>query len=192
MTSHPENGMRGWGPEPPMVTGNPSLEASRTALVIGHPGHELCVYGWIAQQRPRVFVLTDGSGHSQRSRLHHTTAILDRLGATKGSCYGRFTDAAIYRALLNHDFNLFAQLASEIAEAIFKEELTCIAGDSAEGYNPTHDACRLIVNAAVAMARERYGRNVTNLEFVIEGRPNDPGRLASQHSAVNLDNRLFA
>jgi hypothetical protein len=191
MTWQPENRMSGLGSEPPMVAGNRSLEESRTALVIGHPGHELCVYGWIAQQRPKVFVLTDGSGHTKASRIQHTTAILDRLGATKGSCYGRFADAAIYHALLNHDFNTFAQLAIEIAEAIVKEDLTCIAGDSAEGYNPTHDACRLVVNAAVNMARERYGRNITNLEFVIEGRPNNPARNASRHSTLTLDDRLF-
>jgi AcrR family transcriptional regulator len=172
------------------TTGIKELGETRAALVIAHPGHELRLYGWIAQLRPRVFVLTDGSGRSQQSRLEHTTTILDRLGATKGSVYGRFTDAAIYRALLEHDFNLFTQLAAEITETIVKEELTCVAGDASEGYNPTHDACRLLVNAALAMARERYERNITNLEFMVTGQPN--GRVATGTAQrVKLDQPTF-
>ena len=34
----------------------------RPALLLGHPGHELKVLGWLAENRPRVYVLTDGSG----------------------------------------------------------------------------------------------------------------------------------
>jgi carbonic anhydrase/acetyltransferase-like protein (isoleucine patch superfamily) len=31
----------------------------KAAPVVAHPGHELCVYGWLEQARPLVFVLTD-------------------------------------------------------------------------------------------------------------------------------------
>ena len=37
-------------------------EDACTALVIGHPGHELLVHGWLEVARPIVFVFTDGSG----------------------------------------------------------------------------------------------------------------------------------
>ncbi len=192
MPSHAEKNIAALVPHPPTPTTRGAPRETRAALIIAHPGHELCVYGWIAQLRPRVFVLTDGSGHSQKSRIGHTTRILDRLGATKGSFYGRFSDAEIYRALLKHDFNLFAQLAVEIAETIVKEELTCVVGDASEGYNPTHDACRLIVNAAVAMARERYDRNITNLEFMVTGQPDRRVATgAAQLSCVKLDDRTF-
>ena len=167
---------------------------TRAALVIGHPGHELCVYGWTAQLRPRVFVLTDGSGHSQKSRIEHTRRNLVRLGAAPGSFFGRFSDAAVYRALLHHDFALFAQLAVELAHTIIEDNLTCVVGDASEGYNPTHDACRLIINAAVKMARSRSGRDISNLEFVIAGQPNGRTELAARiHlSACTFEEKLHA
>src|ERR671917_288531 len=55
--------------------------SGKAALVVAHPGHELCVYGWLEQARPRVFVLTDGSGRSGIPRLQSTTKILARHGA---------------------------------------------------------------------------------------------------------------
>ena len=54
----------------------------KTALIIGHPGHELRVFHWLEITRPAVFVITDGSGRSGRSRLPSTTRILDQVGAS--------------------------------------------------------------------------------------------------------------
>ena len=40
--------------------------AVKDFLFVAHPGHELCVHGWLEIARPKVFVLTDGSGRSGR------------------------------------------------------------------------------------------------------------------------------
>ncbi len=133
------------------------------ALVIAHPGHELRVYHWLRLSRPRVFILTDGSGHSDQSRLKRTTSILDSLGTQTGSIYGRFTDGEIYSAILGGDLDCFIGLAIELAEALIVHRIEYVAGDAIEGYNPTHDVCRLIINAAVMMAREQ-GQCVDNYE----------------------------
>jgi len=171
---------------------NNIMNGQRTALVMGHPGHELCVYGWLSQARPRVFVLTDGSGRSGKSRIERTTRILDRLGATRGSFYGQLNDAAIYEALLNHSFDLFTRLAMELADTIVRDEVTCVVGDAREGYNPTHDACRLVINAAVAIARQRSDHPVNNFEFLAAGRPNNPCALGtSQPISVSFDSATF-
>lgn len=191
MRSHAENNIPGSASQSPPTTHSGAVQETRAALIIAHPGHELCIYGWVARLRPLVFVLTDGSGRSQKPRIQHSTSILDRLGATRGSVYGRFNDAAIYRALLNHDFNLFTQIAAEIAETIARDELTCVVGDASEGYSPTHDACRLIVNAAVAMARERTDRDITNLEFPVVGQPNRRVTNGAAPSCFKLDDRTF-
>src|SRR5438067_7615217 len=124
----------------------------RAALVVAHPGHELCLYGWLKRVRPRVFVLTDGSGHSSISRIKRTTNILEELGAEAGSFYGRFSDVVVYEALLNHQFDLFISLARELAREIINQRIDCIVGDAREGYNPSHDICRLVIDAAVEMA----------------------------------------
>src|SRR5260370_1251930 len=88
----------------------------RAALVVAHPGHELMVHGWLEESLPRVFVLTDGSGHSNQSRLGSTTKILKHVGARPGGIYGRLTDFEGYAALLNQELDLFVEFARELAE----------------------------------------------------------------------------
>jgi len=143
----------------------------RTALVIGHPGHELLVHGWLEVTRPIVFVFTDGSGRSNQSRLASTTKVLNQAGAKCGSIYGRLMDAAGYAALLNHEFDLFVALAKELCAAFLDERIDYVAGDALEGYNPMHDVCRLVINAAVTVAGRARGQRVRNFEFSLTGQP---------------------
>jgi hypothetical protein len=76
------------------------LTSDRSMLVVGHPGHELRVYGWLTSARPIVQVLTDGSGSEGHSRIDSTTTVLDGAAARPGSVYGRMTDREIYRLIL--------------------------------------------------------------------------------------------
>jgi hypothetical protein len=148
-----------------------SLPSLRTALVIGHPGHELMVHGWLKATQPRVFVFTDGSGRSNQSRLGSTTRILNQAGAKSSGVYGRLTDAAAYEAILNHEFDLFLGLARELCEAFADEHIDYVAGDAFEGYNPVHDVCRLVINAAVTLNQRLGGHRVGNLEFSLVSQP---------------------
>ena len=107
------------------------------------------------QSRPVVFVLTDGSGRGNHSRLPATTRVLERAGATHGAVYGRFTDAEIYRALLSRDVAAFTGTAAEIAASLLDEGVEYVVADAAEGYNPTHDICRYLANAAADIAARR-------------------------------------
>jgi len=141
----------------------------RTALVVGHPGHELLVHGWLEVTRPMVFVFTDGSGRSNQSRLASTTKVLNQTGAKSGSIYGRLTDAAGYAAILNHEFDPFIGLANELCEALVAGRIDYVAGDAFEGYNPMHDVCRLVVDAAVTVANRMRGHRVANFEFSLIG-----------------------
>ncbi|HEY2290806.1 MAG TPA: hypothetical protein VGM86_08910 [Thermoanaerobaculia bacterium] len=154
------------GREEPIIFTDPETP---TALVIGHPGHELRVHHWIERTRPLVFVLTDGSGHTGVSRLASTTAVLERAGATPGSIYGRLSDREVYRAILDGNVDLFAGLADELAAAFDRAEIGCVLGDAVEGFNPGHDVCRLVINAALL----RSGRHPANFEFSLEGAPED-------------------
>ncbi len=163
----------------------------RTALVIGHPGHELLVHGWLEVARPVVFVFTDGSGRSKQSRLASTTKILNQTGAKCGSIYGRLTDAAAYAAILNHEFDFFIRLAKELSEAFVAERIDYVAGDAFEGYNPMHDVCRLMINAAVTVARRARERRIANLEFSLIGQPPCHERLHAEGLCRRLDDAAF-
>ena len=143
----------------------------RTALVIGHPGHELVVHNWLEVTRPVVFVFTDGSGRSNQSRLASTTKVITQANAKSGSIYGRLMDAEGYAAILNHEFDLFVGLARELCNAFLVERIDYVAGDALEGYNPMHDVCRLVINSAVTLAGRTRGHRIANLEFSLVGQP---------------------
>ena len=164
----------------------------RQFLFVAHPGHELCVHGWLETARPRVFVLTDGSGRSGRSRIQSTTKILKQAGAEPGSIYGRLTDAEIYRAILNHDFELFLSITEEFAKALVLDEVELVAGDAIEGFNPAHDVCRLIINAAVEFVRRSWAQAIANRDFLLVGRHDTyPSELRERAVWLELSDYAF-
>jgi hypothetical protein len=137
--------------------------------VIAHPGHELRVHGWLERARPRVFILTDGSGHTGSSRLAVTTRLLQQAGATRGSIFGALTDQQLYAAILRHDFVPFMMLAEQLAEALSDPAIDYVVGDASEGYNPGHDICRVLIERAVALGGR--GRSFGNFAFKLTGSP---------------------
>jgi hypothetical protein len=140
---------------------------ARAALVTAHPGHELCLFGWLKQARPRVFILTDGSGSTGEPRLGLTTKLLTHTGAREGTIYGRLTDAQVYRAMLGGDACFFVILAVELAEIFARERFDYVACEAVEGYNPTHDVSRLITGAALARANRMSDHQTVGYEFTL-------------------------
>ena len=176
-----------------MISNANAWNNERTALVIGHPGHELRVHHWLERVRPVTFVLTDGSGHTDHSRLDSTTRVIERAGAARGTIYGALSDRALYSAILREDHALFAQLAQGLAAALLGERVTCVVGDAAEGVNPGHDVCRLLINAAVACVAQASGRHIRNMEFPVEGPPGEcPPQDRAQAVILELDDAAYA
>jgi hypothetical protein len=150
-----------------------SSRVSRPVLVVAHPGHELRLYGWMTQMRPIVHVLTDGSGSGGAARIDSTTTLLERVGASAGSIYGRLSDREIYRAILDGDHATFTAMAVELAAQFVSDEVDFVAGDAVEGFNPSHDVCRYVVNAAVRIAAAA-GRPVDCYAFALDRAPDAP------------------
>jgi hypothetical protein len=118
-----------------------------------------------------VFVLTDGSGHTGQSRVASTTGVLAAAGARPGSIYGRFTDAGLYALMKDGDPAPFLGLARELAAALSALEVGVVAGDALEGFNPSHDLCRYILNVAVTLMRQQTGHAPENYDFLLDGDP---------------------
>jgi len=160
-------------------------------LVVAHPGHELRVYGWMVQARPVVHVLTDGSGSDGESRIGSTTTLLENVGATRGSIYGRLSDREIYRAMLAGDHERFIAIAGELAAALVRENATIVAGDAIEGFNPSHDVCRYVINAAVRIA-SAPGREIACYAFPLDGAPDScADAQGSRALRVRLDDGML-
>lgn len=146
----------------------------QAALVIAHPGHELRVYQWLRINQPYCFVLTDGSGHTGKSRLPSTTKILEETGAKAGCIFGQLTDREIYVAMIEGKINLFTELAEQLANELINKKIECVVGDALEGYNPAHDLCRYLINAAVMQANRYAKAPIVNLEVLLTGTSDKP------------------
>jgi hypothetical protein len=144
---------------------------STSAIIVAHPGHELRVFHWMERTRPAYCCLTEGSGGSASSRMPSTDTVLARVGSRPGPLYGRYADKEIYRFLLEGRVEVFVDLAEELADVLVSAGVDAVAGDAVEGFNPTHDVCRFVIDGAVELARRRTGRAIDNRDFVLEGRP---------------------
>ena len=165
---------------------------STAALVVAHPSHELRVHGWLQTSRPFVFVLTDGSGRAAEPRLESTTKVLADLGAETGSIYGRFTDLEVYEAFLKRDFTLFIGLAEELADQFIRHQIEYVVADSDEGYSPTHDACRLLTDAAVEIVKRRHKQKIASFDFAVVGPPDEcPERIRKRAIWIHLADDAF-
>ncbi len=162
----------------------------RAALVVAHPGHELRLHGWLERVRPDVYVLTDGAGSLGTSRVASTARVISGAGATAGGIFGRWSDRALYAAILDHDHAPFLRLADELAAMLVATDAQHVVGDAAEGYNPGHDACRLVIDCAVA----RTGLPITRWDFPLVGRPDvaaGPGAIAHlELTPADLDRKM--
>jgi hypothetical protein len=166
--------------------------ARSAALVVAHPGHEVLVHGWLERVRPTVHVLTDGSGrHGGQPRLARTARVLADAGAASGSLYGALPDAVVYDALLGGDLEVFVALAQQLAKELASARVECVVADAAEGFNPTHDVCRLLVNTACALAAAELGRPIARYEFSEFGAP-DPADAPPDAIWLELDAPAFA
>ncbi|MDT5294112.1 MAG: hypothetical protein QOJ76_992 [Acidobacteriota bacterium] len=163
------------------------------AIVVAHPGHEVRVHCWLEQERPQVFVLTDGSGRAGQPRIASTEEYLKRFGMRPGCIFGRHTDVAVYRAILARDFETFVRLSEELAGALVASGVRRVVGDASEGYNTTHDITRLITNAAVEMASRAGGATIDNYDFPVVKRPDHcPTPLRARAVWLRLDDETFA
>lgn len=150
-------------------------QASPTLLIVAHPGHELRVHGWMESERPEVLVLTDGSGSAGVSRLAATEEVLRRAKCRPGPVFGPFSDRELYAVLLEGRIEPLVALAREVAEVLVERRARRVAGDAIEGFNPSHDLCRVLIDAAVSIASRRLGSTIANYDFLLEGSPTHDG-----------------
>jgi len=170
----------------------PPSYPARAALVVAHPSHELRLHGWLEQAKPYVCVLTDGGGRASEPRLDRTTQVLARAGATPGAIYGKLEDLQVYSAILNGDTELFVGIVEELAQAFVDERIEYVVGDAAEGYNVTHDMCRMVIGAAVELAQQRYSHHVENFDFAVVGPPDEcADELRDDAIWLQLDDEAF-
>jgi hypothetical protein len=160
-------------------------------LLLGHPGHELRIYGWLRHHAPDVWILTNGAGASAAPRIELSRRVLHSLGLKPGAVFGAYGDLELYAAILRGDRDFFIGLASRLAQHLLAGGHTAIVSDAAEGYNPTHDLCQLIAASAAERARRQSGRPLPHYTFLLDGPPaGEPHQRSATDLAIDLDEPL--
>jgi len=115
------------------------------------------------RQRPLVFILSDGSGGAQSSRLDYSISAIRAAGATLIEGAGRRSDREWYARIIAGDVSAFMQVADAIAAAALAKHVSLLVSDAADGYNPLHDLCQALGSAVVA----RIARDATPPKFLV-------------------------
>ncbi len=180
---------------------SPLDAGSRWALIVGHPGHELRLHGWLERMRPVVHVLTDGSGRGSASRLPGTSRLLAAAGGRAGAVYGAFTDRGFYETLLAGRHERVIAVVDALADALAADRIDGVVADACDGYNPAHDVCALVAEAAAALApavpdaSPRSGTPPSRFDFPLVGPPaaeSPPGSLRIRLCDAELARKLDA
>jgi hypothetical protein len=82
---------------------------------------------------------------------------------------GYYTDKEIYRIILEKDYSSLTTLAQKILLDFRANNIQVVAGDAVEGFNPTHDLCRYIINQVIAVREAKDNTSVLNLDFLLDG-----------------------
>lgn len=160
----------------------------KTLLFVGHPGHELLAYKFMTLYKPDVVFLTDGSGSNSESRIHRSIDLVECLGLKTYSPFTPFTDRQIYNLIKSNNIADFLNLKSTLKSFIIKHNYQIIVGDALEGFNPSHDLCRYLINSIVM----DLSNSIKNYEFYQDDiTKNNPTTKASGDLLIKLNENEF-
>lgn len=103
------------------------------------------------------------------------------------------SDGDLYAAVLDHEHSPFLRLVEELASMVVHDRVEILVGDAEEGYNPTHDICRLLVDATVRLVGRTTTARIANYDFALVGPPDHCHEaLRSRSIRLALDEAAFA
>lgn len=140
--------------------------ASRPALFVAHPGHELRLYGWMRRTKPTCMVLTTGSrSGADKDRLQASAAILDAVGADRSELFGAILDRELYAAVLAGNAAPFLQWKEIAVEILVRNRPVRLVIDGWQLYSVTHDLTHVIGRLAAEEASHRLGYQIQVLQY---------------------------
>lgn len=145
----------------------------KPALIIGHPGHELKAFKFIKDFKPDIFIITDGSGSNNISRIDNSIKIIESLGARYVKLFEPLSDNKIYTFIREGNISEINKIKEIISEKIISEKYDLIVGDELEGFNPTHDLCRYIINSIIKDCQIKLNRTIKNYSFDLDKAPTE-------------------
>lgn len=120
-----------------------------TAMVFAHGNHELFVAGLIQLYQPHILYLTCGSHPENDWTEPQARESLQSLGFEGLVTFLPVTEREIYQRMLAGDAIWFAEIRDRIGSWLSQVQPEVVFADAFEWYNPVHDLCPLLVDAAI-------------------------------------------
>ena len=162
------------------------MDSPNPLLIVGHPGHELRIFGWVKKFHPITAILTDGGGAANRPRVDLSRHLLEAAGARPSTVFGRASDTDFYRAIIDLDFDFFEALGTEIVQIMIDADVRIVVGDAIEGYSPTHDICRVLIDRSVGLAERILKRHIENYAFLLTDKAQKEPTLRASQEQLDL------
>jgi hypothetical protein len=93
--------------------------------------------------------------------------------------FGDYTDRELYVAMLEGDSAPFIEMTASVVSVLRRGQYRTVVADPLEGYNPTHDLCRVIVDTAIRCVSRTCGRTIRNYDYALTGMSDIRGSAAS-------------
>lgn len=135
----------------------------KTLLFVGHPGHELLAYNFMSVYKPDIIFLTNGSGRNNQPRITQSINLIKSLGLKAYFPFESYSDRQIYDLILSNSIDSFLSTKLALKEFILEQKYQVILGDALEGFNPSHDLCRYLINSIVIDLENKI--EIKNYEF---------------------------
>jgi len=135
------------------------------------------VFHWLERTRPKVAVITDGSGRGATGRLGSTATVLAHAGASPlEGCVGFCADRRAYAAMLAGDAAFFSRMVDRMERALGGARVALVASDALEHFNPTHDVCCLLASLLASRLASARGGPVPHVCFPLDAHPSAADR----------------
>ncbi len=141
--------------------------AISSALVVGHPGHEIRVFEWLGRSRPALYTLTSGTRDGNRSRIAASQAIAADAGATPVTGWGGMADGALYRAVLSGEADRFVHPTMALARSLVAREVALVVTDGWQLYNVAHDLAHVMARIAADLAAQALAREIAVVTYPV-------------------------
>lgn len=156
-----------------------NLPLGNFALSIAHPAHELRLYGFMEKTKPFVFVMTDGSGRNNESRILNFQNSLQKIHSGNKDAFSIVTlqpdgktrihikDLNIYSELLNGRVDFFEFYIKSIMNHLIRKNIDFLVTDASEGYNVCHEICAIMSEIAVKMVKKQTGKTIILYDYAL-------------------------
>lgn len=123
--------------------------SNRTAMVFAHGTHELFSAGMVQLYQPDILYLTCGSDSEDDWTEPQARTSLQSLEFEGTVTFLQVTEQEIHQRMLARDVGWFTELRNRVGTWLSRHRPEVVFTDAFEWYNPVHDLCPLLVDAAI-------------------------------------------